>query len=222
MPRHSVFVSEQLEDYRTVIKFCRQQSDFDPQRVILWGTSFSGGHVVALADERNLNVRLVISQCPYLGSLVKHPFNIGALKTYGYAILDLLKQALGLSPVYIPVTAEPGQVGILTSPGTVSGMSHLAASEDIYPNEISASSLFEVPFYKPSVNAKKIDCPLLLVVPKYDNICDIREAASITRDVPNSELVKLDGGHFDVYPGKSVHDASLAAQVTFLHKYVPV
>ncbi len=52
-PRHVVYVSEQLEDYRTVVKFCRQQPEFDPQRVILWGSSFAGkfhgDHVTASA-----------------------------------------------------------------------------------------------------------------------------------------------------------------------------
>lgn len=41
-PRHIIYVSEQLDDYRAVIKHCRQQSEIDPQKVILWGTSFSG------------------------------------------------------------------------------------------------------------------------------------------------------------------------------------
>lgn len=44
-PRNALFVSEQLDDYRTVIKYCRQQNGiFDPQRVILWGFSFSGDY----------------------------------------------------------------------------------------------------------------------------------------------------------------------------------
>jgi hypothetical protein len=43
-PRHVLYVSEQLEDYRTVIKWCRAQTEypFDPQQVIVWGSSFSG------------------------------------------------------------------------------------------------------------------------------------------------------------------------------------
>ncbi len=45
VPRHVVYVSEQLDDYRTVVKWCRQQPDLDPQRVILWGTSFAGAVV---------------------------------------------------------------------------------------------------------------------------------------------------------------------------------
>lgn len=50
LPRHVVYVSEQLEDYRTVIKFCRQQPEFDPQRVILWGTSFAGTSLIGGHD----------------------------------------------------------------------------------------------------------------------------------------------------------------------------
>lgn len=41
-PRDVIVVKNQLEDYRTVIKYARQQPEFDPQRVIVWGSSFSG------------------------------------------------------------------------------------------------------------------------------------------------------------------------------------
>ena len=41
-PRHVLRVSEQLEDYRTVINWTRQRPELDKNRIILWGTSFSG------------------------------------------------------------------------------------------------------------------------------------------------------------------------------------
>lgn len=42
-PRNCMFVTEQLEDYRSVVKWVKSgQHNFDPQRIILWGTSFSG------------------------------------------------------------------------------------------------------------------------------------------------------------------------------------
>jgi hypothetical protein len=37
-----LIVKDQLEDYRTVIKYVRQQSEFDGQRLVVWGSSFSG------------------------------------------------------------------------------------------------------------------------------------------------------------------------------------
>lgn len=44
-PRSILIVKDQLDDYRTVIKWVRQQLEFDPQRVVLFGTSFSGQYL---------------------------------------------------------------------------------------------------------------------------------------------------------------------------------
>lgn len=56
-------------------------------------------------------------------------FELPFLKTLGYAILDMLKQTIGLSPVYIPATALPGEVGILTPPGSKSGMASIVKEQ---------------------------------------------------------------------------------------------
>lgn len=133
-PRHCLYITEQLDDYRTVVKYCRQQPELDPQRVVLWGTSLSGGHVALLATEvglrnlfqslaahidtqRKLNLSAAIVQCPWLGvgqspSMTSLPF----LKLFVYGCLDVLKQAVGLGPLYIPTASEPGQVAVLTTP----------------------------------------------------------------------------------------------------------
>lgn len=42
-PRHVAVIQERLEDYRTMVKYdARQQQEFDPHRVVMWGVSFSG------------------------------------------------------------------------------------------------------------------------------------------------------------------------------------
>jgi len=41
-PRHVLIVKEQLQDYRTVIEYARQQPEFDAHRIVIWGSSFSG------------------------------------------------------------------------------------------------------------------------------------------------------------------------------------
>lgn len=50
-PRNLLLVKEQLEDYRTVIAYARRYDSFDPKKIVLWGSSFSGGHVIKLASE---------------------------------------------------------------------------------------------------------------------------------------------------------------------------
>lgn len=41
-PRDYYHPPSQHEDFRTVIRFCKSQPEFDPDRIILWGFS-SGG-----------------------------------------------------------------------------------------------------------------------------------------------------------------------------------
>jgi hypothetical protein len=42
VPRHILFVTEQLEDYRAVIKYCQQQQLFDSHKIVLWGSGLAG------------------------------------------------------------------------------------------------------------------------------------------------------------------------------------
>src|SRR5919202_566943 len=44
-PRQLLDVRRQLEDWRAAVAFARTVDGIDPERVALWGTSFSGGHV---------------------------------------------------------------------------------------------------------------------------------------------------------------------------------
>ena len=45
-PRQLLDIGRQLDDWRAAIAFARSLPEVDPQRVGLWGSSFSGGHVM--------------------------------------------------------------------------------------------------------------------------------------------------------------------------------
>ena len=51
------------------------------------------------------------------------------LRTLLRGVQDVLWQTLGLHPVYMPAVARPGEVGLLTAPGSVEGMSSLVKEE---------------------------------------------------------------------------------------------
>ncbi|KAI0784530.1 alpha/beta-hydrolase [Abortiporus biennis] len=220
-PRHCVYVSEQLDDYRTVIKYCRQQAEFDPQRVILWGSSFSGGHITTLLSEHDLNISAGIAQCPWLGHGVSPPLNFTTFKLILWAIVDLLKQAIGLSPLYIEAAGDPSDVASLNASGTRDGMMSLVKDTSDYPNAVSASSIFEFSSCKPYLTAGKIACPFLIIALEEDNLCYISAAQKVKRICSSAEVTILHGGHFEVYPGNRLHDASLQAQIEFLQRVVP-
>ncbi|EPQ53937.1 alpha/beta-hydrolase [Gloeophyllum trabeum ATCC 11539] len=220
-PRHCLFVSEQLEDYRTVIKYCRQKPEFDPNRLLVWGTSFSGGHCITLASEAHLNIRAAIAQCPFTGKSLPMPFSTTVIKTVGLAIWDVVNQAFDGRPVYIPAVAIPGNVGVMTAPGSVEGMLAIVPTPSDYPNEMSASSIFELPFYNPTASAASLSCPLLLIGLECDNLCPFSGVEDIAKLTKHAEVVRISGDHFEAYPGQVHHKTSLQAQLEFLQRHVP-
>ena len=62
-PRQELDPWQQVRDYRHAITFMQTQAFVDPKRIGIWGTSYSGGHVLVVAalDKR---VKCVVSQVP--------------------------------------------------------------------------------------------------------------------------------------------------------------
>ena len=63
-PRQYLSIRCQLDDWRAAVAHARGLDGVDPDRVALWGTSFSGGHVIAIASE-DARIAAVVSQAPF-------------------------------------------------------------------------------------------------------------------------------------------------------------
>ena len=63
-PRQLLDIGRQLDDWRAAIAFARSLEELDGDRIGLWGTSFSGAHAVAVAEEDE-RLRAVVSQVPF-------------------------------------------------------------------------------------------------------------------------------------------------------------
>ena len=64
-PRHEIDPWEQVRDYQHAITHAENRVEVDPDRIGVWGTSFSGAHafVVAAIDRR---VKAVCGQAPFI------------------------------------------------------------------------------------------------------------------------------------------------------------
>ncbi len=64
-PRQDIDPTLQMRDYRSAITFVQSRRDVDAERIGVWGTSYTGGTVCAVAalDRR---VRAVVSQVPFM------------------------------------------------------------------------------------------------------------------------------------------------------------
>lgn len=62
-PRQEIIPSLQISDYSDAITYAQMREDVDPDRIGVWGSSYSGGHVlwVGATDRR---VKIVLSQVP--------------------------------------------------------------------------------------------------------------------------------------------------------------
>lgn len=108
LPRGLIDWSKQQDDWKSAIEFTRQLENVDPEQVGLFGTSFSGGHVIQLAasDKR---VKATISQCPFT-----HGWR-SSLCT-GISTIPKLT-ALGLKDAFFGSDQKPVTVSLLGKPG---------------------------------------------------------------------------------------------------------
>ncbi|KAK4555845.1 hypothetical protein LTR86_007065 [Recurvomyces mirabilis] len=104
-PRHEIVPSLQQSDYSDAITYAQTIPEADPSAIGIWGTSYSGGHVLSVGavDRR---VKAVLSQMPLVDGWTNfhrliRPDHIEGLEQ-GFA-QDRLARQQGSAAVYLPV-----------------------------------------------------------------------------------------------------------------------
>ncbi|MCX8000635.1 MAG: alpha/beta hydrolase, partial [Leptospiraceae bacterium] len=62
-PRQLISIKKQIEDWKKSLEYAKNKYE----RVAIWGTSFSGGHVLEIASEYEVDA--VVSQVPFVDGL---------------------------------------------------------------------------------------------------------------------------------------------------------
>lgn len=211
-PRQYVNVRMQLDDWAAAIAHARTLAGVDPERIALWGSSFSGGHVIAAAVEDG-KVAAVSNQGSMMDGLASVLFLLkqeGLLqvgKVMAHATVDGMRGLFGLSRHTLPVVGEPGSLAVLTSPGSKTG--YLALAPPDWPNEISLSWMFGLALYRPNVMAARLPCPALFCVATGDTV--VPPAAmedGVRRAGSKAEVKRYPVGHFEIYVGEAFQQCS--------------
>jgi pimeloyl-ACP methyl ester carboxylesterase len=223
-PRQLLDVHKQLEDWRAAIAYARSRDDIDCNRLILWGTSFGGGHVLATAAA-DQNISAVISQCPFtdgLASSLASPA-ISAIKVTALAIWDQIGAWLGLKPTLVATSGRPGTTALMTAPDAEPGYLQLVpkASEPIFRNQVAARVALQVMRYFPGRKAAKIVCPVLFCVCETDTVAPAKTTLRHAKRAPKGRIVLYPFGHFDIYVGQAF-DRAVRDQIEFLNRTVPL
>jgi dienelactone hydrolase len=219
-PRHLLDISRQLDDWRAAIAFARGLEGIDPDRVALWGTSFSGGHVAELAAEDH-RVAAAISQGPFLDGVwtlrAAGPRNIVRLTVAG--LRDELARLRGRPPYMLPVVGPPGSVAAMNSPDAEPGYRALFEPGDEFRNEVAARIGLRVGLYRPIRAARRIACPWLVCVADGDAVTPPQPALKAASRAPRAEVRRYGVGHFDIYVGETFEQV-VGDQLDFLERHL--
>jgi fermentation-respiration switch protein FrsA (DUF1100 family) len=201
-PRGQFFPYEQIEDYRNAVTWISGHSQVDPERIGVWGTSKSGGHVLFLAayDKR---IKAVVAQVPSVISPEarrrRDPEKYDKLGAF--LIQDRIERYKTGSVHSFKVVAPEGEPSVL---GTREAYEWFTQASGIAPNwrnQVTVESLEKEREFDPVAPIQLIaPTPLLLIGAEYDTLAlpDL-VAAAYERALEPKSMLLLACRHFDVY-----------------------
>jgi cephalosporin-C deacetylase-like acetyl esterase len=204
-PRQLLSVPLQLADWAAAIACARGLPQVDAAKIALWGSSFSGGHVI-VAAARDGRVAAISAQGPMMDgraavlNMLRYAGVGAVMRLSGAALRDQLGAWFGRAPVYVPLIGAPGELAAMTSTDALSGYGAIVPAG--WRNEMTARLALQLGLYRPIASAARVPCPALLCVCLRDTIAPASAALSLARKLgKRAELKTYDIGHFDVYVG---------------------
>jgi uncharacterized protein len=221
-PRQEIDPWRQVRDYRDAITFAETLDETDRDRIGVWGSSYSGGHVlvVGAVDRR---VKCVVSQVPLISGhnnarrLVRADLLGPTQRLFEE---DRRKRFVGGPPAMIPVVAEdPMAPAALPTADSWRWFTETGKSRaPSWRNEVTLRSIEMFTEYEPGAYIRFVSpTPLMVVVALQDHLTVADEAlAAYEQALEPKRLVSLRGGHFDAYVD-DFDTASGAARDWFVH-----
>ena len=212
-PRGQVLPHTQLEDYRNAISWVCRQPEVDGERIGVWGSSYSGGHVLHLGafDRR---IKAVVSQVPNIcgwRSMLKS----GGIEALRFLQEMVLADRISAYPDvvnYFPVVAPEGEPAVLATPDAYAFF--LSTSEEAKANWVNQVTMESVEKLIENNPADAIEIisptPLMIVAAENDALIPIEVVRdAFERAGEPKKLVVIPCGHFDVYNDEPWHEQAV-------------
>lgn len=219
-PRNLVNPRRHLRDWKSAIAYVRKLPRVDGGRIALWGSSYSGGHVITTAA-RDEGVAAICAQVPFVDGItaawwtgIRH-----AAQATVAAARDLARIVTLREPHKVPIISDPDVFGILNTPDCMAGYLAIVPEDTAWRNECPARAVLQLLLYRPISRARKVKCPALVIVGEKDTLIyppAVEKAASRMREVT---IVHLPVGHFDVYVG-DWFEKVVAREAEFLARHL--
>jgi len=219
-PRQLLSIRRQLQDWQAAVAAARALPGIDPARIALFGSSFGGGHVQAIAG-RDPAIAAVIAQVPFCDGL-RNLVALGvghAVRLTIAGLRDVISATIGRRPYTIPAAGGPGTLAVMTTPDALPGFINMNPPDSSWRNEVCARITLSVGFYRPGAAASKIRCPILYTIGRQDVVTPAPLAEAAARRAAHAEVKTYPCGHFDVYVG-ALWEKLVADQAEFLVRHL--
>ncbi len=219
-PRQLVHLPRQIEDYQHAIGHARSLPGVDPDRIVVWGVSLSGGHVLRVAAEDH-RIAAAISLTPAVDGTAAvwtmlRSHGLGhVVRLLRIGLADQVAALRRRPAVLAPIVGHPGEPAALCAPGAVRGMQRIAGPT--WRNAVAARVLLQIGTYRPGAGAARLRCPVLMQIADGDQSAP-PGAATSTATRARATVHHYPCDHFDVYPGAAHHDRVTQHQVAFLRR----
>lgn len=217
-PRQTVSVLGQIADFHAAVNAAKQLPGVDPTRIVLWGSSMSGGHVIRVAAD-DPEIAGVIAMTPLTSGVavsraaVEHRDVGQALKWTAVGLKSRIDVARGRRPTLMPLVARPGQPGALALDGAYE--SYTAMAGPTWRNEVDSAVGLQIAAIRTADAAKRLRCPLLVQIADFDRYVPA-ESVVKTAVLGRGVVHHYPCDHFDVWPGHDWFERAAADQVAFL------
>jgi uncharacterized protein len=209
-PRQSPAPRLQHQGYRDAISWLAAVPGVDAARIGIWGSSFSGGHVVTLCAE-DLPIAAGVAQVPYLAESGPEP-PAGVVEAIGERAADPLAT--------VPATTDEADgVGVMYLDDSHYWFATTAEKRaPAWRNELLVAGFLEAAVWRPFDDLVRSKVPLLVIAALDDTLTPPGPLLAMEPKPPHIEVVEIPGNHFGAYVAG--FEASSGAAVDFFQRHL--
>lgn len=218
LPRQELDPVLQQRGYRDAITFLAGRDEIDADRIGLWGTSYAGGHVLAVAAH-DRRVRCVVSQVMTISGhrnleLRHTPESLAALRR-GWAE-ERLRVAAGAEPTVVQAFGDQSESVRFQD-------ARPPEEKERWQNAVTLRTWELYDEYEPAAFIHRIaPTPLLMIVCLDDTMTPVSDALdAYERALQPKRLVTMPGSHYALYRGEGFERSSSAAREWFVEHLNP-
>ncbi|WP_292319926.1 CocE/NonD family hydrolase [Caldisphaera sp.] len=218
MPRQALYPMDQVSDYRCAISFMKTIEKVDPNRICVWGTSFSGGHVLTLLAFPEPGLKCGISQVPNVYSYRTALEYFGSLEPVLMLYSQNSKDCCEGRPSYIPIVSKDGIAALMTKEA-YEYYTSIASKYETFENKITLDSLTHILAYNPGDYSHLIKKPLLMIIASKDQTTPPKIAKEVADRIKSEVTIKeYNVGHFEIYKQPLLNEIAIYESAWLLER----